>query len=194
MSEISLTSNAEIKALEACQINTFGQINLKAIKNVLEQMLSMIGRDGMFSEYTKHSILHVDAMLQLLDHIITKRTHECMTDADWLLTVLSFYFHDLGMLVTKQEYNNRLVNDEYLEFKTEYLNDRQNEVSLNDLVADDKEKFIYQEYVRKNHGLRISDWLNEENSQLYDKAVLEYIKKMVDSLPPLFIKDLSSDA
>ena len=190
MSEISLTSNAEIKALEACQINTFGQINLKAIKNVLEQMLSMIGRDGMFSEYTKHSILHVDAMLQLLDHIITKRTHECMTDADWLLTVLSFYFHDLGMLVTKQEYNNRLVNDEYLEFKTEYLNDRQNEVSLNDLVADDKEKFIYQEYVRKNHGLRISDWLNEENSQLYDKAVLEYIKKMVDSLPPLFIKDL----
>lgn len=192
MSDISLTSNAETRALDACQINTFGQINLKAIKTILEQMLSMIGRDGMFNEYTKHSILHVDAMLQLLDHIITKRTHECMTDADWLLTVLSFYFHDLGMLVTKQEYLNRQNNDEYIEFKTEYLNDRKNEVSLNNLGADDKEKFIYQEYVRKNHGRRIADWLNGENSQLYDKSVLEYIFKMVDSLPALFIKDLAS--
>lgn len=192
MSKITLTSNAEIKALEACQINNFGQINLKAIKTVLAQMLSMIGRDGMFSEYTKHSILHVDAMLQLLDHIITKRTNECMTDADWLLTVLSFYFHDLGMLVTKQEYNNRQANDEYIEFKTEYLDDCKNEISLNNLATDDKEKFIYQEYVRKNHGRRISDWLNGDNSQLYDKSVLEFITKMIDNLPALFIKDLAS--
>lgn len=46
MSEISLTSNAETRALDACKINTFWQINLKAIKIILEQKLSMIGRDG----------------------------------------------------------------------------------------------------------------------------------------------------
>ena len=65
-------STAELHALEACRKKTFHSINLVDVKDKIASMLSMIGRDGIFSEYTKHSIEHVDGMLVLMDIIIPK--------------------------------------------------------------------------------------------------------------------------
>ena len=60
-------------------------------------------------------------MLTSLDYIIPKKVKEQLTSADWLLIVLSFYFHDLGMLVTKAEYENRNQSREFQKFKVKYL-------------------------------------------------------------------------
>lgn len=186
-------SKAEENALNACQIDAFRAINLRNIKDSIEAMLAMIGRDGIFDEYTKHSIHHVDKMLQLLDEvIITKATKAIMTDADWLLAVLSFYFHDLGMLVTKKEYENRMNNDEYKLYKNNYTKEKRNELSLFELADDCKDQFIFQEYVRENHGRRIADWLKGENTELYDQAVVDIVANMVQTLSPLFVNDLAS--
>lgn len=70
-------------------------------------MLAHIGDGGLFDEYTKHDISHIDKMLESLDFIIPESTQKIMTGADWMLIVISTYFHDLGMLVTRNEYENR---------------------------------------------------------------------------------------
>ncbi len=187
-----LKSTTEKIALEACKLDAFRQINLVGIKDNLEEMLAMIGRDEIFDEYTKHTITHVDKMLQLLDIIITGQTKGVMTDADWLLIVLSFYFHDLGMLVTKKEYRDRGKNEEYLNYKKDYLKEKKNEVSLHYFrKEEEKEHFLYQEYVRENHGKRIADWLRNENIDIYDKVVVDIVVDMVKNMPALFINDLA---
>ncbi len=45
---------------------------------------------------------HIDAMLALVDKLIPVGTAAQMKTADWLMIVLSGYFHDLGMVVTKK--------------------------------------------------------------------------------------------
>lgn len=189
---IELKTFAEKKALQACDIDIFHHINLAVIKENIEKMLNMIGMNNIFDEYTKHNITHVDKMLQILDIIITKPTKDIMTDADWLLVVLSFYFHDLGMLVTKKEFKERDNNDDYINYRKEYLHEKKNEVSLSQLQPEEKERFIYQEYVRENHGKRIADWLKNENTNLYDPEVLAIIAEMINGISSLFINDLAN--
>lgn len=183
---------AEKQAMEACKIDTFNQINLPGIKANIEKMLGMIGQNGIFDEYTKHTIGHVNKMLELLDMLIPDETKTIMTSADWLLVVLSIYFHDLGMLVTKNEYNNRAANDRFQEYKSAYLENKNNTASISLLDDNSQERFVFQEFVRTNHGKRISDWIKGDNIRIYDKAVIDLISDMTKGLPALFINDLAN--
>ena len=186
-----LKTNAEKLAQEATSLTSFNSININGIKNSLETMLAQIGKNGIFDEYTKHDISHVDTMLNIAEMLIPKDTKNKMTSADWLLLVLSIYFHDLGMLVTKSEYQKKNNNTDYKKFENDYLNKTANEESLKQLKSENKERFIYQEYVRKNHGKRIADWLKNENVELYDEQVISLVQNMIKGLKPIFIKDIS---
>lgn len=84
--------------MKAVTLPAFSSISLADIKGRVRSLLSLIGRDGIFDEYTKHDISHIDGMLTSLDFIIPEKVKAQFTIADWLLIVLSFYFHDLGML------------------------------------------------------------------------------------------------
>lgn len=132
-------------------------------------------------------------MLLSLDYLIPETTKAKMTTADWLLIVLAFYFHDLGMLVTKKEFENRLHSKEYLKFRDAYLSKVYNVDSLKNLSDGNKERFIYQEYVRKHHGDRVYNWILDEQSSYvyYDSNVTDAVKDLVDGFPPLFKNDLA---
>ena len=99
-----LNTEAEILAQKAEELPAFSGIKLLHIKRQVADLLSLIGRDGIFDEYTKHDISHIDEMLKILEWLIPKETKQIMSPSDWLITVLSIYFHDLGMLVTPKEY------------------------------------------------------------------------------------------
>lgn len=190
---MDLHSNAENMALKAVALTAFSSINLDDIKNKVKVLLGLIGRDGIFDEYTKHDISHINGMLASLDFIIPDKVKEQLTSADWLLIVLSFYFHDLGMLVTKQEYENREQSKEFQKFKKTYFSNIYNVNSLNELDPDAQERFVFQEYVRKHHGDRIYNWILDENSNYvyYDSNVTNVVSTLVKGLPPLFKIDLA---
>ena len=181
----------ELKAQKACELDTFNTINIVGIKQKVQSMLGMIGRDGIFDEYTKHDISHINQMLRLLDIIIPENTFSQLTEADSLLIVLSIYFHDLGMLVTKNEFKNREKNVSYIAFRSKYINDKRNAEALKPLVEHERERFVYQEYVRKRHGQRISDWLTNSNEEDYDSEVVNIVLGMVEGLKPMFIQDIA---
>ena len=184
---------AEEMAMKAANLTAFSSINLRDIKNKVESLLGLIGRDGIFDEYTKHDISHINGMLMSLDYIIPTKVKEQLTTADWLLIVLSFYFHDLGMLVTKKEYENRSQSREFQKFKTKYLENIYNSSSVATLDPDKQERFIFQEYVRKHHGERIANWILDESSPFvsYDTNVSEVVAELVKNIPPLLKVDLA---
>ena len=79
--------------------------------------MGLIGREGIFSTYTRHDISHIDAMLKMLDWIVPDDTRKAMTPVDWLLVVLSIYLHDLGLAVTAAEFDNRSDNEIYVQWR-----------------------------------------------------------------------------
>lgn len=96
---VELCTLAERNAKRAESLPAFGGLNLLHIKRQVASLLGLIGREAIFSQYTKHDISHIDEMLRSLDWIIPESAKQVMSDADWLMIVLAVYFHDMGMLV-----------------------------------------------------------------------------------------------
>lgn len=181
MNNEELKSVAEKKALEALSLNIFSGFDLLNTKNVLAQMLAHIGRDGMFSEYTKHDISHVNGMLALLDDIIVEKASGAMTPSDWLMIVLSVYFHDLGMIITNEEFEHRENDDDFMDYYRDL-----DKKSYEALKPDNRDKAIYQDYVRMHHGDRVYDWIcSIEDTPSSDNPVC---KLLYDTLHPICSK------
>ena len=154
---IALFSNAERKAKEAESLpNLFGALNLTSIRENVGEILKLIGRDGIFREYTLHDATHIDAVLALVDKLIPPDTAARLHTADWLIIVLSCYLHDLGMLVTKHEFDVRGECEEFVEFRKQLLSGDKGadyEDALQKLSAEEREEFLYQEFVRTNRAI-----------------------------------------
>ena len=196
MNEHTFPSRAEKEAAKAAGYPDFGKLNLAYVREGIENILKLIGRDGIFDEYTLHDMTHIDAMLELLDTIVPAHTAEIMTPADWLLIVLACYFHDLGMLVTKKEYKDReksgfpafrdnelLKGDEGIDYAD----------TLSSLSDQEREKFYYQEFVRDNHADRVFHWVMghaKEELGASHQAV-EAINGLLDGLDDKLREDLA---
>lgn len=196
MNEIELTSNAERKAELAEKLRAFSGIKLLHIKRQIASILSQIGKDGIFDEYTKHDISHIDYMLDSLDWIIPQKTQEKLSSSEWLMITLSIYFHDLGMLVTKEEYEHRTKNS-FPSFKQSVLDgnlgDDFKEKISSILDESRKDRFLYQEFVRRSHADRIKYWILDEFNSGFssDLKIIGEIKKLLESLDNMFRRDLA---
>jgi molecular chaperone HtpG len=191
-----LCSNAEFAATKAEALSAFSAFKLQHVKRQLAIMLGLIGRDGIFDQYTRHDITHINELLRMLDWIIPDKTKSVMTAADWLLTVLSIYFHDFGMLVTKKEYESRTASPTFSAFKAARLAtddiSKDFRAKLARLPAEESERFLYQEYVRGNHAARIRTWIDGRDAELYGNAkeTAEAINGLMSTLPLAFRRDL----
>ncbi|MFI8179571.1 ATP-binding protein [Actinacidiphila glaucinigra] len=163
----------------------------------MEELLGRIGQFGFFDEYTKHDITHIDAMLVKLDWLVTAETRKVMTPADWLLIVLSVYFHDLGMLVTKREYERRATS-KFHEFCADSLvtadaDGRDYSAQLRILTEEQREKFLYQEFVRYHHAARVRKWIEGDTSPDLGGSdeIVNEIQRILTQLDPVFKEDLA---
>ncbi|MER6751848.1 HD domain-containing protein [Streptomyces fungicidicus] len=190
-------SLAEQNADQASNYAAFGGFSLLQTRKDLEELLGKIGQLGLFDQYTKHDISHIEAMLEKLDWLIPDATKARLTAADWLLIVLSAYFHDLGMLVTKDEYEKRYESG-FEKFRSEVLltddaDGRDYEARLAGLSDEEKERFLYQEFVRENHALRVKNWIlgvDAPTAGICTVAMRE-VQRMLAALDPVFRDDLA---
>ena len=185
-----LSSIAEQKAIEATSLSFCQGLNLSEIKRQVGNLLSHIGDNGIFSEFTMHDITHVDGMLALTDKVIDDKTRATMTQADWLMIVLAIYFHDLGMFVTQDEYDNRFSDTDFCEFQQRMENDSKISADLQTLLQEKKDHFLYQEYVRRNHGERIYEIIAE--CEKFDKEPYNTVNQILKPLSADFRKDLAA--
>lgn len=197
MEQNILKTKAEQLAMKASDYpEEFGKLNLAHIRTNVEDILKLIGRDGIFHEYTLHDMTHVDEMLKSLEWLIPKETIGIMTPADWLLIVLACYFHDLGLLVTKDEYKNR-KNSDFPKFRDEVLLAGDIGIDYKDALSylndEDRERFYYQEFVRHNHAERIYCWIKGQakNDLGATHKAVDAIDKLLDGLDEKLRGDLA---
>lgn len=182
---------AEIQAEKAENLSFCKGIKLLYIRDKVEEMLGFIGKGGIFEEYTVHGIDHVDEMLRIAEWLIPENTKEKMTYAEWLMLTLAIYFHDLGMVVTKDEFEHR-KETAFEEYKKKILADTQ-ETEYGEYVKEQGDKFLYQEFVRENHATRIRQWIEGKNGKKLGEAqtVYEEISDMLKNLDQMFKTDLA---
>jgi len=198
MPNTPLPSLPEQKADEARQLPSFRDFSLPGFRDHITELLGMIGHAGIFQTYTRHDITHIDAMLGLLKWIVPPQTKDKMTPADWLLTVLAIYLHDLGMLVTQQEFDQRMSNSAYRSW-LENLNredgDRDYLARTKRMTPDEQDRFFFQEYVRLYHATRIREWITNSHSRQwspeFNGAVAE-VHRLLSSLPSRFREHLGT--
>ena len=195
---VDLKTNAEKHASEATKMPAFCNVALLGIKKKVAEMLNLIGRvDEIFSTYTKHDITHVDVMLSHLSWLIPPDTQKEMTPADWLLITMAIYFHDLGMLVTHNEFEKRKENEVFRLFLNNIETDPKSKDYLNrakKMNEMERDKFFFQEFIRDNHAARIRDWITGRNSQYWCNAakhVVDEIDTITGSFPARFRENLA---
>jgi molecular chaperone HtpG len=192
-----LQSTAENLADETRSLPGFREFSLPGVRDQVATLLGMIGRgEEIFSTYSLHDISHIEAMLQMLDWLVPPATKAVMTRVDWLLVTLAIYFHDLGLLVTSDEFRNRHSD---LGF-TRFLESLKTDPDSRDYIAraermqdDEKERFFFQEWVRENHASRIREWITGRHVREWSapvKAIAAEIAKLVQPLPPRFVENL----
>lgn len=191
----SLTTNAERLAEQAESLPAFSGIKLLHIKRSVGEILGHIGHNGSFDEYTRHDISHIDAMLEMLDWLIPEATKTIMQPADWLTIVLAIYFHDMGMLVTKTEFAHRLESG-FVSFRDEILfaGDQGTDYlsKVNQLPEVQRERFLYQEFVRSKHGQRVRHWIMGESqpSLGISDTIAGEVDRLLAALKPNYRRDL----
>jgi hypothetical protein len=150
-------SFVEERASEATKLSSF-PINLVDLKRAITEILSQFGKNLMFSEYTPHDVTHIDDMLTTIEWIIPPETKKILSPAEWLTITLVTYFHDMGLVVTEDEFNARDKSG-FKQFCQQQLfsspngSDYHAKVSL--LESEKRERFLYQEFVRFNHARRV---------------------------------------
>ena len=184
---VELRSNAEKLADQARELPNFKDFPLPGVKEHVAQILDMIGRvEGIFSTYTKHDISHIDTMLDMLDWLIPPSTKEIMSPVEWLLITLSVYLHDLGMVVTADEYFKREENSLYNEFREGIEKDPNGKDYLarvnKSMATEEKERFFYQEFIRSEHAKRIREWISGRHSTYWGENVKPVSDKIADIL------------
>ena len=190
-----LQTIAEKRAQEAEQLPAFDGINLLGLKRSIEAILRLIGRNGIFDEYTIHDISHIDAMLRSLEWLIPDATKAIMSPADWLMIVLAIYFHDMGMLVTREEYENRKRSqfDEFCETVL-FLGDSglDYKAKIDKLDSEQRQRFLYQEFVRHTHATRIREWITGKLSGRWgcSNQALAEVCNLLSSFDDQFRRDL----
>lgn len=183
-----LEYNVEKRAEKAENLDFCKGIKLLKVKDAIASMLSIIGSNGIFEQYTVHNISHINEMLNIAEWLIPDRTKQKMTDAEWLMLTLSIYLHDLGMVVSRKEYEDREKNNKFLEFRQNIMETATEEYK--EFIKDDK--FLYQEFVRKYHATRIRNWLENSNQTLLGEAKeqCEILKELLTDVTPMFKNDL----
>lgn len=190
---MTLGTFAEQQADMARDLPGFKGFSLPGFRAELVEWLGLIGRvEGIFSTYTKHDISHIDSMLKMLDWLIPDQTKAQMTPADWLLTVLSIYLHDLGMFVTQDEFVHHRENEAFLRWFNGLRETKEGQdylVRPYRMTEIEKERFFFQEFVRMGHAQRIREWVTGRHTTTWGDKVLPIaneIDQLMSALPVRF--------
>lgn len=186
-----LKTFAEKQAEKAESLSFCSGIKLLHIRKSVKELLDFIGTQDIFFEYTKHNISHVDEMLGITEWLIPQDTNEIMTSAEWLMLVLAIYFHDMGMVVTKKEYENRYATG-FAKYKEDFIKSCASSEWLKK-IDEDEDKYLYQEFVRENHAIRIKNWIEGKNDITFGDGgkIISEINSLFDKLDQRFRNDLA---
>ncbi|MGX0954495.1 molecular chaperone HtpG [Pseudomonas viridiflava] len=174
----------EKRATEALSLPPF-PLNLNEIRSKVELLLREVQRYGFFDEYTSHGFDHVDGMLKTAQWLIPSETLERLSPATCLFITLAIYFHDIGLLISKKEFQHRDSNPDFKRYLDELKSggsstNQDYMAKLETLDSAGRDKVLYSEFVRATHGSRVKAWV--EGTMLDDDEASSDIRKEIQGL------------
>ena len=189
-------SDAELRASESQNFEPFQNFSISKFRSDLDPLLGLISTRGPFGGYTIHDIRHIDKLLGSLEWLIHEETKRHMTPTDWLMIVLSCYLHDFGMVVADDELEH--INQSGIEEFVEEIIANNEEGSdfyerLSAFSPEDKQQFLYEEFVRYYHAERIYYWIKGECHPKFPNAskIKDALSDLLIALPEQFRDDLA---
>jgi len=116
-------------------------------------------------EYTLHSQVHVDRVIDLMGHLLPESTFEALKPLELSALILAAALHDLGMVASPREVTEMRTGGKesklyaaYQAFREGYprivSRIEQHNLSKNRVTAEELEGYLISEFLRREHGHR----------------------------------------
>lgn len=126
-------------------------------------LLDRVGKDA-FHDYTLHTPDHSRKLLHLAEYIIPEKTLDILSDLELSVLIMSFYIHDIGMVVDEPR-RTKLYSD------SEFLNFLETEKEFKDRIAG----------LRKEISSVTDDkkpLYENQLAQVYEAAITKYLRPL----------------
>ena len=148
-----MTTFLEARAEEATSLPAFA-MNYPEFRRSVQAIQDQFGTTGTFAEYTRHDASHLSGVMEIADWLIPNSTKAILTPAECFFIVISILLHDVGLVVTKDEFASRSKTD----FPRFCKSDDARQLAIG-LSGNDRETKLYEEFVRRHHGARARKWI-----------------------------------
>lgn len=133
--------------------------NVDVLISTIQPILGSVGRDA-FSNYTLHDALHSRKLLHLAGYIIPEDVLSSLSSLELTVLIMSFYLHDLGMVVLDKE--ELMGSDDFLSYEDSH------EV-FSSRISALREEINHAEGAKKNQ-------LEDILSQIHHAALTDYLR------------------
>ena len=146
---------------------------ISIIEQVVKQCDSILPRySDTFTNFTLHNPFHSLKVVKRMGQIIPSETLNQLNIIEITILVLSAFLHDIGMVQSRKEANELLLDSDFLNYRKgeKKLNEliEQSKTSENYRLAQDLEDTLIMNYIRKIHGKRGK----EKIIQLYENIMI----------------------
>lgn len=145
----------------------------------IQPILDSIGRDS-FSDYTLHNHLHSRKLMQLAGYIIPDEVLNHLSSLELTVMIMSFYLHDLGMVLCYNDKAKILCSEEFQTFidsKEEYSTRIS---SVRDEINNTKEgeKSLLENLLVQLQNAALTDFLRPKHASI--ERYNEVLEKVLD--------------
>ena len=134
----------------------------------ISPLLNTVGKDA-FHDYTLHTPEHSRKLLHIAGYIIPKKTLAALSDLELAVMIMSFYLHDVGMVVDEDRKNKLLADPEFLVFL--------------ETDGDFKERIEGVRNELKSAAVEAKPRLENQLGQLYEAAFTKFLRPKHNKKP-----------
>lgn len=152
-------------------------VKVDAIIAKISPLLGTIG-DHTFSNFTLHNPIHSRKLLYIAEIILDEKVIESLSALELTILIMSFYVHDLGMVVTQKNRSNIISDEDFKRFlrsKTE-ISTRINKLRDDMCNVTGDEKDAYSIAISELYDAALTDYIRPRH------ASIDRYKEIIDSV------------
>ena len=157
--------------------------NVDKLIEKIQPILDTIGKEA-FGDYTLHNPLHSRKLLHLAGYIIPDDVLICLSSLELTVLIMSFYLHDLGMVLLYDEKANILASEDYEvfiktkeRFSSKFCAIRK---EIDNAIVGEKSRL--ENVLSQLHNIALTDYLRPKHASIerYNK-VLDIVLDVADN-------------
>lgn len=150
------------------------------VDDLIEKISPLLGTigDHTFSNFTLHNPIHSQKLLHIAGIILNKEVVEGLSALELAVMIMSFYVHDLGMVVTSDNRSTIIADDDFKRFLRSKSDFSSRIKKLRDEMVnvDGEEKDAYSIAISELYDAALTDYIRPRH------ASIDRYKELLDSI------------